>query len=294
MKKISVFTPTYNRAYILPRCYKALCEQTNKDFIWLVVDDGSTDDTKKLIESWISDNIITIQYIYQENGGKQKAVNTGVLNCTTEYFAFLDSDDYYEKNTVERFIIALDNIKNNHKIAGVLARRGTPDRKIIGNPYLPQKEFVANFDYLVKKYNFSGDTCRAYKTNVLREHLYPEIEDKFILEDAMLSSIDRKHDLYIINEVFSISEYLPDGYTTRSKDLYKNNPHGYALGINQLTIAKRGFIRKLKVIIIYTTWCWKYKIDRSFYNCKNRKLYVLAFPLSVLCYVLKLPRWIYK
>lgn len=292
-KKISVFTPTYNRAYILPQCYSALCKQTCKDFIWLIVDDGSTDNTKNLIDEWINEDKISIRYIYQKNAGKQRAVNKGILNCTTPYFAFLDSDDYYENFTVEKFLSVLEKIKDNPKVAGVLARRGTPDRKIMGNPNLPQKQFIENVDTLIKKYNFSGDTCRAYKADILKQHLYPEIEDKFILESVMLSSIDEKYNLYIINEVFSICEYLTDGYTTNSQRLYKNNPYGYALGINQLTIAKRGFIRKLKAIIVYTIWCWKYKIDEAFKKCKNKKLYVCALPLSVICKLLKIPRWIY-
>ncbi len=293
-KLISVFTPTFNRAYILPRCYRALCEQTNKDFIWLIVDDGSTDNTKELVNSWIEENKISIQYIYQMNGGKQRAVNTGVLNCETKYFAFLDSDDYYESTTVEKLILLLDKIEYKPTVAGILARRGTPDRKIIGNSNLPYKEFIANVDDLIRKYNFSGDTCRAYKTEVLANNLYPEIDDKFILESVMLSSIDRDYDLYVINEVFSISEYLADGYTLNSKKLYKNNPLGYALGINQLTIARRGLIRKIKVTIVYTTWCWKHKIKNSFNNSKNKILFLLLFPLSGLCYFLKIPRWIYE
>jgi len=293
-KTLTVFTPTYNRGYILSRCYQALCEQTSKDFIWLVVDDGSTDNTKELIENWQKENIIEIKYIYQKNSGKQRAVNTGIKNCDTPFFGFLDSDDYYEKYTVEKFIKGFDKIKDNPKVAGILARRGTPDRKIIGNPNLPSKEFIYNVDRLVKKYRFSGDTCRAYKVEVLKHHLYPEIKDKFILESVMLSSIDRVYDLLIINEIFSISEYLDDGYTKNCIKLYKNNPYGYALGVNQMTIARRGIVCRVKSVLIYTTWCWKSKIKLPFRQCKNKSLFICLLPLSLFLYLIKVPEWIHR
>lgn len=292
-KTLTVFTPTYNRGYILSRCYQALCEQTSRDFLWLVVDDGSTDNTKELINEWEKENIIEIKYIYQKNAGKQRAVNTGIINCETPFFSFLDSDDYYEKNTVERFIQGFDKIKDNPKVAGIIARRGTPDRKIIGNPDLPYNEFVYNVDRLVKKFKFSGDTCRAYKTEVLKQHLYPEIEDKFILECVMLSSIDRIYDLLIINEIFSISEYLDDGYTKNCVKLYRKNPYGYALGINQMTIARRGLVSRVKSVLIYTTWCWRNRIKASLRQCKNKRLYVCLLPLSLILCLIKKPGWIY-
>lgn len=291
---LSIFTPTYNRAYILKQSYDALCRQTVKDFVWLVVDDGSTDNTDELISLWKKEEKINIKYIKQNNAGKQRAVNTGVLNCDTRYFAFLDSDDYFENETVEKFLLELQKIKDNEKVAGVLARRGNKEKQIIGNSQLPQNKFIENVNTLIKKYNFSGDTCRAYKTDVLRENLYPEIDEKFILEDVMLAPIDRKYDMYIVNEVFSICTYLEDGYTKNSQELYKKNPYGYSLGINELTLAKRGFLRQVKATILYTTWCWNFKIKKSFENCKNKKMYIIVLPISILCSILKLPKWIYK
>lgn len=292
-KLITVFTPTYNRAYILPQSYEALCNQTNKDFIWMVVDDGSTDNTKELIEIWKEEKKIEIEYVYQENAGKQRAINTGVKKCNTTLFAFLDSDDYYKPDTIERFIDAYEKIKDNTKVAGVLGRRGTTGGEIVGNPTLPQDRFIGNVDEIIRKYNFTGDTCRVYKTEILRKHLYPEIQDKFILESVMLSSIDREYDLYIINEIFSVSSYLKDGYTKNSYMLYHNNPFGYALGLNQLTISKRGFLRTIKYTAMYTNWCWINRIEKPSRHCKNKSKYYIALPLSLLFYVFKIPKWYY-
>ena len=92
-KRITVFTPTYNRKYILPKLYDSLCCQERKDFLWLIVDDGSTDGTEELVRQWMSDSVLDIEYHYQENRGKMAAHNEGVRLCTTELFVCVDSDD---------------------------------------------------------------------------------------------------------------------------------------------------------------------------------------------------------
>ncbi len=290
----TVFTPTYNRAHMLEHSYEALKRQTNKEFIWLIVDDGSTDDTNVLVDSWIQEDAISIQYIYQENAGKQRAVNMGVKNCRTVYFGFLDSDDYYLPTTVENFKKHFAEILDNSKIAGVLARRGKQDGQIIGNANIPTKPFVMNFDTLYRKFRFSGDTCRAYRTEILHRFLYPEIEDKFIPESVMLSAIDHKYDLLIVNKPYSISEYLSDGYTYNSCLLYHKNPLGYALGISQLTISRRGICRQVKYMVMYTVWCRIKRLDRAFMRVKNKTIYVIVWPLSYICYFLKWPGWMFR
>lgn len=290
----TVFTPTYNRAHVLGHSYEALKRQTNKEFVWLIVDDGSTDDTKTLVDSWIQENAISIQYIYQENAGKQRAVNTGIKNCSTAYFGFLDSDDYYLPTTIENFKKHFVEIQDNRRIAGVLARCGKPDGQILGNSHIPAGPFVMNFDALYRSFRFLGDTCRAYRTEILRHFLYPEIEDKFILESVMLSAIDQEYDLLIVNKPYSISEYLSDGYTHNSHQLYHKNPLGYALGISQITISRRGIHRQVKYTVMYTVWCHVKRLDRPFSQVKNKTMYVLAWPLSCICYFLKWPSWMFR
>ena len=104
MKELTVFTPTYNRAYTLGRLYESLCRQSNKNFEWLVVDDGSKDGTEELIKSWQSEEKISIRYIYQENGGKMRAHNRGVKSTETELFVCVDSDDYLVDDGIEKIL----------------------------------------------------------------------------------------------------------------------------------------------------------------------------------------------
>lgn len=292
--KLTVFTPTYNRAYILPNCYQSLCNQTNKDFHWLIVDDGSTDNTAELVKNWVNEGIISIQYIYQKNAGKQRAMNTAIKSCQTEIIADLDSDDCYLPETVAKILECFGEISNNTKVAGIIGRRSDSNGKIIGSNNIPEGKYIANYDRLLGKYGYFGDTNRAYKTKILAQYLFPEIEDKFIPEDVMWSKVDQKYDLYIVNQSFAVSEYLADGYTKNTAKLYKQNPLGVQLSYNQLMLSNRGIKYNMIASVMYTTWSWKCKMKNSFLNCQNKKRYLLALPISLLCTIIKYPAWIYK
>lgn len=289
MINLTIFTPTYNRKQILQRCYAKLCDQTNKEFIWLIVDDGSTDNTNNEVEKWQKEDKIKIEYIKQQNGGKYKAVNTAVKNCKTELFAFCDSDDYYLPTTVEKLLNIWDKIKSDNKISGIVARRGTQDGVAIGKKLNIANQKI-NFDTLVKKYKFYGDTCRMYRTDILKKVLYPELDEKFIPENVMLSQIDQNYDIYFINEPFSISEYLEDGYTKNYMKLLNKNPNGYLLSLNYELVTKKGFLYKLKTVISYTTFSWRRRI-KVYKKCLNKPLYLIGLPFSMIAYILGVPKW---
>src|SRR5690554_282230 len=123
MKRLTIFTPTYNRGDLIVRVYRSLCQQTCKNFEWLIVDDGSTDHTRTIVAQWIKDKKINIRYIYQQNGGKMRAHNTGVKNSNTELFLCVDSDDYLVENAVEEISDLWCRVKNE-KISGIVALKG--------------------------------------------------------------------------------------------------------------------------------------------------------------------------
>lgn len=103
--KLTIFTPTYNRSHTLSRLHDSLVKQSLKDFEWLVVDDGSSDNTAVLFENWTSnDNGFQVRYIRIPNGGKNRAINLGIKEASGRYFMILDSDDMLSPNAVE-FII---------------------------------------------------------------------------------------------------------------------------------------------------------------------------------------------
>lgn len=224
---IAVFTPTFNRAYKLPDLYKSLLRQTNKDFVWLVVDDGSTDDTEQLINSYINEKLINIRFVSRENGGKQRAHNTALSNCYEELFFTVDSDDYLVDSAIQQVIDAWTPLKTKKNIAGMIALCGENDNKPL-NTYLPRGLKTTKIYDLYSKYHFAGDATLIYRTSILKQYPYDVADgEKFIAESFVYLQIDEKYDLSTLNSVLMIRKYLPDGYTKSARTVARLNPKGY-------------------------------------------------------------------
>ena len=245
MKLLTVFTPTYNRAYILPQLYESLKRQTNKNFCWLIVDDGSSDNTSDLVEGWKSEGLIDIEYIYQQNGGKMRAHNTGVKNCKTELFVCVDSDDYLADNAVELILSHSGECINNQHISGIVAYRANQtDKKLLSTFNLNAKESTLTGLY---DKGFKGETSLVFKTDVLKNYLFPEIEgEKFITEHFVYFQIDQKYKMLILPQPLIVGEYLTDGYTKSLLKLKKNNPKGYIMYYDMLIKNIKSVTRKIR------------------------------------------------
>src|SRR5690606_27283609 len=181
--KITVFTPTYNRETTLLILDDSLVCQTYKDYEWLIVDDGSTDDTEKLVQKWFTENLITIRYFKQENGGKHRAINKGLDLAQGELFFIVDSDDYLPDNSLE--IINSYSNKIDENIVGVVGRKQYADKSKIGNVF-PEKVF--NADHIEKTYikRLKGDLAEVVKTDVLKQCKFPDFKgEKFSAESLM-------------------------------------------------------------------------------------------------------------
>jgi len=252
-EKITVFTPTYNRAYILDRAYKSLINQTNKSFVWLIVDDGSTDNTESLVKEWIKEDKIEIKYYKQKNGGKQRAHNKAVELTNTELFICLDSDDYFTKDAIKILLNSWNKIKDKNKVAGIIALRGINNKNPIGTK-MPQNIKFSTLSNLYKKYGFKGDTALLYRTDILKKFSFHVAEgENFIGEDYVYDQIDQKYKMFLLNKIIYICEYLDDGYTSNVRKLIKNNPKSYMILNKQKIIfsdnIKSKFINTVKYLV---------------------------------------------
>lgn len=225
---ITVFTPTYNRAYCLPKLYKSLCEQTSKDFLWLVVDDGSTDNTKELIKNYIDEGSIHIEYHWQKNGGKHVAHNYGVELCSTELFVCVDSDDALTPNAVQKVVSDYKNHIDNN-ILGMYYRRVLSNGTNVAKPYPVGLDRVGITD-LYHKYNFSGDTMIVFVTKKIKDYSFPVFSDeRFVSEVVFYSRLNQIAPMLLFEDGLYVCEYLPDGYTSNTDKLMIKNPKGTAL-----------------------------------------------------------------
>jgi glycosyltransferase involved in cell wall biosynthesis len=251
--KITVFTPTYNRAYILDRVYKSLINQTNKSFVWLIVDDGSTDNTESLVKKWIKEDKIEIKYYKQKNGGKQRAHNKAVKLTDTDLFICLDSDDYFTKDAIEILLNSWNKIKDKNNIAGIIALKGVDKKNHIGTN-MPQNVTFSTLRDLYNKYGFTGDTALLYKTDILKKFpFYVAENEKFMGESYVYDQIDQNCEMYLLDKIIYVCEYLEDGYTANVKKLIRNNPKGYMiLNKQKITFSnnvKRRFINTVKYLV---------------------------------------------
>lgn len=221
---ITVFTPAYNRGYIIHKLYESLCRQSFRNFEWIVVDDGSTDNTKELIQSFIAEEKINLRYFYQQNAGKHIAINRGVKEAQGELFFIVDSDDYLTHDALEKMSFYYEQIKDNDDFAGISGVRITPEGKRIGGK-LPFKELDCTIVDFYCHHGYTGDMSEAYKTEVLRQYPFPQIEEeKFCPESLIWDRIAEKHQLRYFNQGIYVCEYRPDGLTAKITKVRMQSP----------------------------------------------------------------------
>ena len=186
--KFTVFTASYNRAHTLHRVYESLCAQTFRDFEWLIVDDGSKDDTEAVLREWTSQAPFPIRYVRQENGGKHTAFNRGVREARGELFLNLDSDDACDANALEVFAGVWNSISpdKQEQLCGATALCRLPDGSIVGGGFPDHKPL--DVTTLVMNYHYG---CRFQKwgflkTSVLRQYPYPVFPGERFMPDSLI------------------------------------------------------------------------------------------------------------
>lgn len=247
---ITIFTPAYNRAHTLGRLYQSLCRQSSKEFLWLIVDDGSTDHTGELIQQWVEKEEIPIEYHYQKNSGKSGAHNKGVSLTKTELFTCVDSDDYLTDDAVSKILSIWKQVKSTD-IIGIVAFRGYRNGKSI-TEYSLSKETTGKLRDLYQNNIISGDTMLVYRTELLKKFRFPHFEnEKFVPEAYLYDQLDEKGKLYVLPEILYIGEYLEDGYTQNMAKIIAENPNGYLAWVLQRLKKDRQKTDRLKDTIRY-------------------------------------------
>ncbi len=291
MKTITIFTPTYNRKKNLKKLYSSLLNQKQKDnFTWLIVDDGSTDGTKKLIDELLLEDKIDIKYFYQKNSGKQIAHNLGVEKANTDLFICVDSDDYLLPEATEIIEKCLDD--EDEKVAGWIFMRGNLD----GNPIGTQltKRMMTNVKKLTElyeKYSFKGDTALVFKTDILKKYKFDTVNnEKFIGEDYLYRKLEQDYDLVPRNKIFYITEYQSDGYTKNVLKHITSSPGNYLL-LKRISIeTSNRLMYKFKHAILFDAMAIYMDNYKVIFKDSYIYMKVLAIPLGYVYYFMKFRR----
>lgn len=283
-KTLTVFTPTFNRRELLTRCYESMCRQTNKDFVWMIVDDGSTDDTKKFADEWKKNSDLEIRYIYKDNGGLHTAYNVAIENIDTELCVCIDSDDFMPDNAVELILNFWDKYGSD-EYAGIVGLDFNLDGKVIGDP-LPNQKTVNLIDLFIGKYHIvNGD-----RTNVIRTELYKTVapmkvfpNEKNFNSHYMHLQISDNYDFLVLNENLRFVDYQSDGMTNSMLKQYKSSPNSFA-EIRKLYLSFSGTSLKFKIkhsIHLVSSCILAHKLSFAFDESPYPIISALVLPLGV-------------
>lgn len=268
--QITVFTPTYNRAHLLSRIYESLKIQTFKDFEWVIVDDGSIDNTSITIDKLqlVPDKFFPIRYFYQENGGKHRAINRGVKEARGELFLILDSDDSLPAHALEYINKHYQQIRDDLSFGGVCGYMAHHDGTIIGHGN-DAAVLDANSIDMRFRYGIQGDMCEVFRTDILKEIPFPEIPgEKFVPEALVWNRIARKYRLRIFHEVVYYRDYLDGGLTDKIVKIRMQSPIASMMTYAEMTNFDIPFHSKVKAAVNY----WRFRMCAKMLLVKTRDI----------------------
>lgn len=228
-KLITVFTPTYNRETFITKCYYSLKNQTSHNFVWLIIDDGSSDNTKEVIEQWMEEEtLFEIRYDYKENGGLHTAYNRGIELADTELFICIDSDDWMPIDAIEK-IEKIWNQISDKGYAGIMGIDRYENGECVGGLFPNDITEMYLYEKLTK-YEIPGDKKMIHKTELLKKVApMPTFKgEKNFNPSYMMYQLDQFGKLYVTNECFCIVDYQPDGMSSNIYKQYRNSPNSFA------------------------------------------------------------------
>lgn len=228
MKTVAIVTATYNRATLLPVLYASLRAQTSFDFVWYVVDDGSSDNTEQVVHNF-DRSLFDIKYLKKANGGRHTALNTGIRAIEETLVFPVDSDDWLDPRAIETIVRDWERFKDIPSIAGLSYYKMLSDGRVISDPY-PGEDFVASFIDVRVNRHISGDSAEIYRTDVLKKHSFPEFPgEKFLSEAIIWHAIAQKFELVYIPKGIYYCEYREDGLTKSGRLKQLSSPKGTLL-----------------------------------------------------------------
>lgn len=285
---VAILTPAYNRAKTLPRLYNSLLSQTNKNFVWYVVDDGSQDNTEQVIQNFILENKIKIQYIKKINGGKHTALNKGLEHIIENLTFIVDSDDFLTNTAIETIYQDCDLIYKNN-LCGISYLKIKEDGSNTGKIF-PENYAIDTFINMRYNKNTYGDKAEVFVTEILKANPFPVFEnEKFLSESSVWCKISGNYTMLFINKPIYICEYLDNGLSSNiHKTLFKN-PIGSSYCYKILSGKEFRVSKKLKHTLLYICYSFaaKYKTAQILKNSNNKFLTFCMLPLGYILYLYK-------
>lgn len=281
MKTLGIITTSYNRAYCIHQVYESLIKQDSKDFVWLVIDDGSSDNTKEIIQGYMDEGIIEIEYIHHGNMGMTASRNVGYENIKTEINTMIDSDDWLEDGAVKK-IVDFWHKNKNENVAGIIAL----NRKINGDTSgtkLPQGVKQCTLTDLHQKYKCGGDKKLIYRSDISKKYPYPRFEgEKYFPASYKFSLIDLEYEMLLMDEVVCVVDFNENGATFGRMKQYQTCAKGFSFYRNEMMRISDDpkYIARQAIHYISSS---KFEKNKHYIRDASRKGYVvLCLPFGLL------------
>ncbi len=287
MSIVTIITPTYNRAQLLPRLYESLVDQTLQDFEWMVIDDGSKDNTEELIQGYIMEQKIPIHYEKQQNAGKHTALNRGIAQIQSELTFIVDSDDYLTPDAVEIIIKYHNNYRKTDNLCGYSFLRCHQDGRV-NTAYFPEDEKTDTYLSVRINGNIGGDKAEVFYTDILKQYPFPVFEgEKYMPEDAVWMQMSGPYNMLHVNKSIYICDYLDDGLTNTGRRMKIKSPKGMMFRskvyLDNPDVCMKVRIKMMLLYIIYGKFagCRPAELRNG---VKNRLLYAVCSPPAFILY----------
>ena len=269
--KLSILTATYNRVKYLSNLYKSILDNTETSNLkaeWIIINDGSTDNTEEVIEKFVLENKIEIKYIFQENSGKMAAINRGMEEVTGELVVDCDSDDFFANNAFK--VIEKNALKllEDERIYALCFLKQDFFGNVSGKKFSTNYMESTMFDLYFKQ-DIQGEKILVFNANIRKKFKHElEKNEKFVTEARMYHKMDDNYKILCINEVIEVGDYQDDGYTKNIVETFRKNPNGYYKYFKEiLKKREKGVSFKKKIYVAkHVVLFFILKMEKSFRN----------------------------
>lgn len=281
--KISVFTPTYNRAYILDRAYESLKRQTYTNFEWILIDDGSSDNTKELVEVWKEEGIVDIHYVFQENHGRFSAYNTACEYFTGELIAFLDSDDIYRENCLETIANCWNAIDDKNNVSGILGSMQKEDGTLLGTDF-PEGIDRERIYVLYDRYKLVGDRLIVMRTDLACQFRYPIYpNERFGGDSIVFNKVNELYPMVLLRDKLVVRQYLSDSITNNLLKNHLQSKNGMREHYRDCLMHETyNQVNIVKHCIGYISYCKMTGVKKIVSNSPKKIRTFLLYPLGLI------------
>lgn len=290
---ISVVTPTFNRVLLLTRCYESLVAQSCQDFEWVVVDDGSTDETAASVRRWSTEAPFVVRLVQQQNRGKHVALNHAFATDLREYVLLLDSDDALAPEAVASLTKSL--VHSDSRAVGLIGNRHALDTgTVIGRPMPDGLELTTGRE-LRERFGITGDTMRVYRSDVLRAHPFPVCDgERFMPENVVFDAIDHDHLVAVTHDVVYLCDYQETGLSANVMEQRAANPRGFAASLESSAWISERPLVAIKYTLKYQVWSKVFLGTFDAQGFRRRGIFRTCLPVAAALWKLRLPRFIFE